>query len=280
MHPRYAAKRVAFLTQHGKESLIGPLLATALGCEILRTEGYDTDLLGSFSGEVKRTDSQLKTAKRKARIGMRLSGLTIGLGSEGAFVPDPYGGLMPWNIEVLTWLDDDHGLEIVGMAQGPARSMHRSIRNEAELEDFAQAAGFPEHHLLLRPQSESDLRIQKGLSNWTALKQAFAQCLRASDNARVFAENDLRAFCNPTRQWMIRRAAEDLLKKIQSACPVCDLPGFCKVSHTPGLPCGVCRCPTPLAKAFQWQCAACAFTQVVSAIEPHADASRCNVCNP
>jgi hypothetical protein len=280
MHARYAAKRVAFLTQHGKESLIAPLLEPALGCEILRAEGYDTDMLGTFSGDIKRVDSQLKTAKRKARIGMRLTGLTIGLGSEGAFVPDPYGGLMPWNIEVLSWLDDVHGLEIVGMAQGPARSMQRSIRNETELEAFAKEAGFPEHHLLLRPQNETDLRMQKGLSTWADLNQAFAQCLRASENACVFAENDLRAFCNPTRQWMIRRAAEDLLKKIQSACPVCHMPGFCKISHTPGLPCGVCRCPTKLAKAFQWQCAACAFTQEVPATESHADASRCDVCNP
>lgn len=280
MHARYAAKQVAFLTQHGKESLIAPLLEPTLGCEILRAEGYDTDTLGTFSGDIKRVDSQLKTAKRKARIGMRLTGLAIGLGSEGAFVPDPYGGLMPWNIEVLSWLDDDHGLEIVGMAQGPARSMQRSIRNETELETFAKEAGFPEHHLLLRPHDETDLRMQKGLSNWADLNQAFAHCLRASENACVFAENDLRAFCNPTRQWMIRRAAEDLLKKIQTACPVCRMPGFCKISHTPGLPCGVCRCPTKLAKAFQWQCAACAFTQEVLATESHADASRCDVCNP
>lgn len=280
MHHRYAGKKVAFLTQHGKESLVAPLLGPTIGCEILRTEGYDTDSLGTFSGEIKRPDSQLKTAKLKARMGMRLSGLSIGLGSEGSFVPDPYGGLMPWNIEVLSWLDDVHGLEIVGMAQGPARSMQRCLQNDVELQAFAEVAGFPEHHLLLRPQSETDLRLHKGLANWADLRQAFQQCLRASNNARVYAENDLRAFCNPTRQWMIRRAAEDLLKKIQSACPACDLPGFSKVSHTPGLPCRNCHCPTKLAKAFRWQCAACAYAQEIPASELHADPCRCDVCNP
>ena len=71
----YAERRAAFLTQHGKETLIGPMLQNALGCLVIRAEGYDTDRLGTFSGEVPRLESQLQTAKRKARIGMELLGL-------------------------------------------------------------------------------------------------------------------------------------------------------------------------------------------------------------
>jgi len=48
MTERYTGKAVAFLTQHGKEALVAPLLEPALGCTIVRAEGYDTDLLGTF----------------------------------------------------------------------------------------------------------------------------------------------------------------------------------------------------------------------------------------
>ena len=52
----YAHRPAAFLTQHGKESLIGPMLQAALGCQVIRAEGYDTDRLGTFSGEVPRLE--------------------------------------------------------------------------------------------------------------------------------------------------------------------------------------------------------------------------------
>ena len=52
----YAGRRVALLTQHGKERGIAPVLEPALGCRIERVTGYDTDLLGTSTRE--RTDRQ------------------------------------------------------------------------------------------------------------------------------------------------------------------------------------------------------------------------------
>ena len=280
MTERYIGQTVAFLTQHGKNTLIGPALEAALGCTVVRAEGYDTDLLGTFSGEVKRLDNQLQTARTKARIGMNLTGATLGIASEGSFVTDPFGGLIPWNIEVLVWIDDEHHIEIVGMAQGPARSQHRALRGLPELEKFACEAGFPEHHLILRPQSESDPRVQKGLCDWHTLKQAFTTCQQQANNQLVFAENDHRAFCNPTRQAMIQRAAADLLQKIQSSCPVCTLPGFAIVSHAAGRTCRMCGHATRLPKSYTWQCKACDHSVEQHIQDAHADPGCCEVCNP
>ena len=41
----------AMLTQHGngKESVIAPVLDTALGCRVERVMGYDTDILGTLT---------------------------------------------------------------------------------------------------------------------------------------------------------------------------------------------------------------------------------------
>jgi len=66
----YQDQTIAFLTQHGKEDLLRPLLAPALGCQLVRAEGFDTDTLGTFSGEIPRPDTQLQTARQKARLGM------------------------------------------------------------------------------------------------------------------------------------------------------------------------------------------------------------------
>lgn len=61
-----------------------------------------------------------------------------GLASEGSFGPDPFTGMVPWNVELIAWLDDRMGIEAVGMAQGPARSGHLLSDDWSAVEAFAQ----------------------------------------------------------------------------------------------------------------------------------------------
>ena len=68
--------------------------------------GYDTDQLGTFTRDIPRPGSQLEAARRKARMGMSLSGLPVGLASEGSFAPDPFTGMFTWNVEMLVLIDD------------------------------------------------------------------------------------------------------------------------------------------------------------------------------
>lgn len=277
----YRGARVSFLTQHGKEMLVQKPIQDALACNILHTDAYNTDLLGTFSRDIERRDSQRKTARNKALIGMGLLGTSIGLASEGSFVPDPFGGFMPWNIEYLLWLDRDRDIEVVGIAQGPARSMHRMVRTLEELKVFADAAGFPSHWLMLRPDHEEATNLFKGLSDWSSLKNAFSSCLSSSQNGVVFVENDLRAFANPTRQKMILKATEDLCQKLQSTCPSCHTPGYWMTDHKTGLPCRQCLNPTPLPVEAIWRCQTCHHEErrAINST-PFADPSRCLVCNP
>ncbi len=277
----YRGRQVAFLTQHGKETLVTPIMAPALGCDIARVDGYDTDLLGTFSRDIPRSGSQLDTARRKARIGMSLAGSTLGIASEGSFMADPFAGWMPWNVEILVWLDDELGIEVTGMAQGPAKSAHRSISTINELRSFAADAGFPQHHLMLRSDDEHSPEIIKGLADWPTLERSFFEVLEKSSTARVFAENDLRAFCNPTRQAMIRKAAQDLLDKLLSPCPRCSSPGYSIAQRKAGLPCGACHTPTRLPIADIWSCPKCTHTDEIKRSTPsHADPANCDYCNP
>lgn len=280
MPKRYAGQTAAFLTQHGKETLVAPILEPFLGCDIQLINGYDTDQLGTFSGEVKRLDNQIETARKKARIGAELSGLPLAIASEGAFVPDPLGGLMAWNIEVVLWLDTASGFEVIGLAQGPTLSLNKAVQKFSELEIFANNAGFPAHHLVLRPQTESDLRIHKGVSDWDRLQQTFNECQSQSTNGWVYVEHDHRSSCHPTRQAMITRAVHDLVEKFQSICPSCTSPGFAKTGHRPGLKCQLCGNTTSLPVSFTMSCQNCHHTEEKPADEQTADPRWCDVCNP
>ena len=275
------AKRVVLLTQHGKEDLIAPVFQQALGWRVDRVDGFDTDLLGTFTRDTERPGSQMDAARLKARKGMELSGCPRGLASEGAFMEDPVGGFFPWNVELLLFIDDETGVEVSGMAQGPARNIHAWTHNWDEVTQAAADARFPEHHLVLRPDSESDPRVVKGLADWASLRAAFEHAHALSARGVVFVESDLRAFGNPTRQHLIRAAAENLVAKLQSLCPACGRPGYGPVAPLRGLRCRQCGKPTRGLLGERWGCVACSHQQdVLRTAGGRADPSTCDSCNP
>lgn len=208
----YQGRQVSLLTQHGKQDLVRAPLEAALGCQLVHTDGYDTDQLGTFTRELTRAGSQLDAARKKAVIGMALIDTSLGLASEGSFGPDPFGAFMPWNTEVVLWVDRMSELEVTGFAHGPAQSHHRMVKTPQELERFAKEAGFPEHHLVLRPEHPEHPDMNKGIRDHKTLVKAFHLAQAKSANGAVFVENDLRAFCNPTRQKTILKATEDLIQ--------------------------------------------------------------------
>ena len=277
----YSGQRIALLTQHGKERVIAPVLNAALGCRVEWVGGFDTDTLGTFARDIPRAGTQLEAARRKARIGMELSGLSLGLASEGAFGPDPMAGLFPWNVELLVFIDDECGIEVTGMAQQATRFAHLLTDDWEQAVQFARQAGFPEHHLVVRPQGQDDPRIEKGLAGWAALEAAFNQARGAAENGRVFLENDLRAHAHPTRMDVIRLAAADLAAKLNSLCPACGTPGFQVMERLSGLPCADCGAPTREIRADIHGCLKCAHRETRDRADvEHADPGRCDYCNP
>jgi len=277
----YAGRRLALLTRHGKERVVAPVLADALGCRVEHVSDFDTDALGSFTREVARAGSQIETARRKARIGMTLAGLPHGLASEGAFGPDPVAGVVPWNVELVLFIDDERRLEVVGTAQGRAVHEQRRVANWVEAEACARAAQFPSHHLVLRPQDAVDARIRKAIATWDDLERAFAWAQAQAADGRVFIESDLRAHANPTRMALIGRAAADLAARLATACPACGAPGFGPIEAVGGLPCAECGAPTREPRADLHGCVRCPLREERPRDTPAlADPARCDRCNP
>ncbi|MEW5921181.1 MAG: DUF6671 family protein [Bacillota bacterium] len=277
----YRGRKVALLTQHGKERVITPVLEAHLGCRVEHVSGYDTDRLGTFTREVPRAGTQLEAARTKARIGMELSGLSIGLASEGSFGPDPITGMLPWNVELLIWIDETLGIEVVGYASGKTNFSHRLTASWEEAKQFARDAGFPEHWLVMRPEGEEHPQIRKGIASWDELEKAFHWACSRATNGRAFLETDMRAHANPTRMEMIASAARDLAQKLRSYCPACGAPGFHAAERLAGLPCEGCGAPTRETRAEVHRCAQCGHQLIVEKNEAKtASAARCDYCNP
>ncbi len=277
----FQKQKISLLTKHGKESIIGPILARGMDKHVELITAYDTDLLGTFDRTVDRKGSQLDAARKKAHLAIVHSSNHLGIASEGSFVQDPFTGLMPWNIELVVLVDVKDDVEVVGMAQGNAVCLSRLVSNLHELLQFADESQFPSHHLMMRPESLLDPRVKKGIKDLKSLREIFLKLRSLSSNGKVFVENDLRAFCNPTRQRLIAQATEDLVKKMSSFCPNCKKPGFWKTKAVPGRSCSGCGSPTSLPIAEMWSCSHCKHQErhELKDLLP-ADPYRCHVCNP
>ncbi len=277
----FRSSDIAFLTKHKKELIVAPVLEPFLCVKIVQVEGVDTDTFGTFTGEIPRKISQLETARKKARTGMELARTKMGIGSEGSFVTDPHFGVLPWNIEMLVFLDDIHNLEIVGMAEGPARILEKSARSLEEAMGCAEEFGFPRYHMIVRPDSKDSPDFIKNIRTKKQLQTAISHCLEKSRNGVVHIENDLRSFACPSRQDMIRLAAINLLLKMHSFCPQCDTPGYWVMEYKKGLPCRNCQLPTGLARAQVYGCLKCGYKKEVERSDiQSAGPESCSFCNP
>lgn len=83
-----------------------------LGVEICVPTNLDTDLLGTFSGEIDRKNDPLTTLETKCEWAMNLTGADFALASEGSFGAHPAAFFLPANEEHLLLNDKNNNLKI------------------------------------------------------------------------------------------------------------------------------------------------------------------------
>lgn len=277
----YDGLKACLLTQHGKESVISPQLFDSNGLEVIHISNYDTDKLGTFTRDIPRYGSQLDAARKKAQVGMELSGSMLGIASEGAFGNDPYTGMLSWNYELVLLIDATRQIEIIGFFSGQAQSTSSQVSSWDELSALLSEAQFTTHQLVVRPDDEYHPECRKGIKDIESLKEAYEWATNLSKKGNVFIENDLRAHTNPTRMANILSATQDLSRKMNSVCPACMSPGFWVTERKKGLPCSYCESPTNLPIANVWSCAKCDHKrEEILPNRSKADPSKCNYCNP
>lgn len=268
-------------TKHQKEKVMAPILELELGVHCIVSENFDTDQLGTFSGEVDRKDDAITTLRNKCLTAMKLANCDLGVASEGSFGAHPSTFFVPADEELLILIDKKNNLEIIAKEISTNTNFNATeLNSEDELIRFAKLVQFPSHALILRKTKNDFSNIKKGIQDWNSLIMFYRALTVQSELAYV--ETDMRAGYNPTRMAVIEKVTQKLIQKINSRCPKCLTPGFSVTEVVAGLPCAICNWPTNSPLTHLYSCKQCNF--VVHKKYPHQLAYEnpmyCNVCNP
>lgn len=275
----YPGRQFTIATKHCKERVIEPLFKGALGLDLVPVS-IDTDVLGTFSGEIARLLSPVDTLRAKCDLAFRESGVSLVISSEGSFGPHPSLSIVPADEEFLMLKDYDNDIEIIARSISTQTNfLSSSISDKHDLIAFTEKCGFPEHAIILRC-SKNLHSVVKGINDMKFLLKEFETMQLDCDS--IIAETDMRALFNPTRMLVIEQACKELLHKIKSECPNCQIPGYDVSSVVAGLPCERCSAPTRSPLAALLTCKKCGFSseKKFPLNKEHEDPTYCDFCNP
>jgi len=277
----FEGRKLIIATKHQKEKAIAPIFEKALGVKCFTNPDLNTDVFGTFCGEVERSKDVIDTVRKKCLMGMTLSNSDLGIASEGSFGPLPNAFFVHANEEILIFIDKVHQLEVIVKEVSLTTNFNGSaIQSEKELIEFAQKVGFPEHGLIAKKNQDDTSDMVKGIQRWEHLLETYK--IFMSQFQSFYVETDMRALYNPTRMNIIEKAAKKLVTKINNLCPACKTPGFGISKSNSGLPCAVCNAPTQSLLSHLYSCQKCNYTHEemypngISKQEP----MYCDYCNP
>jgi hypothetical protein len=274
-------RTIAIATMHGKESVIAPLLKKAFNINCIVPEGINTDLLGTFSGEIERKGDPLSVLQKKCQLALELTGCDLAIASEGSFGRHPSIFFASADDELILLVDKRNNFELLGRKLSTNTNFNSiEAKSIQQAIDFAEKVNFPSHALILKNAAENYTQTHKGITD----KNDFLKIVNSllEEHGSVCIETDMRAQYNPTRMEVIREATEDLIEKMQSKCPSCGHPGYAIKRTINGLPCSLCESPTRGVLALEYGCLKCTFTtqEMYPNNKRAEDPMYCDSCNP
>jgi len=277
----FTGRTLVIATKHNKEKVIAPLFERELGVKCVVPEGLDTDLLGTFTGEVNRVDDPVTTLRKKCQMALEITCSDLVVATEGSFGPHPAIFFAASHDELVMFIDKKNGIEVVERELSMDTNFDGAdILSWHELESFASKIKFPSHGIILKRSKDDVSKVVKGITTLDALERAFKELM--SLNGKVHAQTDMRAMFNPTRMINIEKATIKLIEKLKSACPACGFPGYGVVEVIKGLPCSTCGLPTRSVLKHLYQCQKCNHSSEV--MHPlnitEEDPLYCDNCNP
>jgi hypothetical protein len=277
----FKGRKLIIATKHGKEKAIAPIFENELGVECVVLPDLDTDTLGTFTGEVERSDDAIATARKKCLMAMDVAGADLAIASEGSFGPHPSIIFAHADDEILLFLDKANNLEILVRIMTTDTNFNASeISSKKQLKEFAYNAKFPSHGLILKKSKHDFSDMVKGITDWEVISATFDKMIECYGS--VYVETDMRAMFNPTRMQVIEKVAQKMVDKIASTCPSCSMPGFGITAIKEGLRCRLCGSPTRSIQSHIYECAHCDFTteQMFPNGQETEDPMYCDYCNP
>lgn len=274
-------RKLIIATKHQKESVITPLIERHLQVKVFVPSDFDTDKFGTFSGEISRKGNALETIKEKCLTAMNEYGYDLGIASEGSFGAHPSIFFAHADEELVLLIDKKNGLEIIAREISLETNFNgEKITSVEQMIAFAQKADFPSHGLVIKDAEYKSKIIHKDIPDLETLKSVYESV--AKDSVDVWIETDMRAHRNPTRMKVIEKAIQNLIKKIETACPDCQTPGFDVTKVMKGLPCKWCQSPTESILALQRGCKKCNYTilEKYPNGKQYESPEYCSYCNP
>ena len=185
----FSNRKLLIATKHGKEKVMAPLLTTHLQVHCHVAEHFDTDTLGTFTGEIERKDNPVATLRQKCKQAMVMYNETLCIASEGSFGPHPQAFFLAADEELVMLTDHKHHLEILGHALSTETNFNAAtLHDEDELWAFAAQAWFPSHALILRSSANGFDRMVKGITDKPTLLKTFN--LIKHEFGSVYAETE------------------------------------------------------------------------------------------
>lgn len=263
---------VSLLTKHGKQNIIAPIFSATFNTTIVHTDKFDTDSLGSFDHKILRMLSPTECALKKAYLSCELSDCQQGLGSEGSV--NSMFGIGAVDEEFIAFVDTVNKIEVIASAKKAIALTLIEAKNPEDLanhlSDFTSQANNKQKWLL-----QQGNEWIKGLSSNELLSHI--SCWPAK------IEPDFRAMNCPQRQEVIALATHDLVQRLTSHCPKCEMINFVPKTKQEGagyLPCELCALPTTKSLPLTRCCDQCGFSEKNTHESLVASAFYCSFCNP
>lgn len=278
MQSRYNSRLVVMPTKHEKAKLVSQPFKEILAMTVQEVL-VDTDVLGTFSGEIERVGTRLETAVQKAKLGIQVTGNPYAVGSEGSVGPDPLLVFVNANIETMVFIDEELGIQVHENFKSNEITAFKTTTLNKDLGVFLQKADFPNHAIIVKPHV--GLGALKGIRDLHTLENAIREAQDQSSDGEAIIESDLRAMSSPSRQKNISKAAMKLAQRLSQICPECLVPGWGLKDLIRGVECS--ECGEISEEAVQQEimgCVKCEFTLLGAVINTTLDPSRCMRCNP
>jgi hypothetical protein len=285
MRSAYAGSCFVLTTKHAKSIAAASPFWDKLKASMVEYP-MDTDLLGTFTGEVERAGNALECARLKCDWSLKRLGekVEFALASEGSFGPHPFIPFVPCDHEIMYFIDRRHGFHLHMSHLSPKTNYcMKAVDSLEDLQTFACAIQFPSHALILRPNDrDTKAPLFKGVDSQAALEEAFKECLKHSSEGKVWVETDMRAMFNPSRMEVIGELAAKMADRLATHCPKCSFPGWGKIRVEKGLKCSSCRSETDLVKLEIFGCVKCDFETIHGRADSltQAEPKNCGYCNP
>ena len=274
-------RKLLIVTKHSKEEVLGPIFEKEYKVNIAIPSKFDTDSLGTFSGEIERKENAIDTLRSKCLIALDEEGLDLALATEGSFGNHPTVFFSAANDELIMLYDKQNNIEIVERVLSLETNFDaQEIHSFNQLEEFLNKIKFPSHAVIVKNRQQNWTKISKGIQNIETLKKIYYDFTK--DQTSCFVETDMRAHYNPTRMKIIKEVGLKLVQKINTVCSNCQFPGFGVVRAEAGLLCSRCKMPTRSISAHIYQCKKCEFELIKKYPfeKTTEDPMYCDFCNP